>query len=140
MKNNIAKIIKYIYISTNILLALYILVNTSFLQTTLYKYVAEQNGLTKTEHITAVNQQKGINLQPSHINKIEHNESSKPFDASEIYFLLAVLSSVQLFSPKDSKSRRTLKETFSFFRRFIPLVHRFFCIGGISLRAPPSFA
>ena len=139
MKKNFAKIIKYIYISTNVLLALYILVNTSFLQTTLYKYVAEQKGLTKTEHAVTINQQKDIILQASHINKIELNESSKPFDASEIYFLLAVLSSVQLFNPKDSKSKRTLKETFSFFRRFIPLIHRFFCIGGISLRAPPSF-
>ena len=141
MKNSAQKFLKYIYISGNILLAFYILVNTSFLQSTLYKYLAEQNGFTKTEYSIALNHRIiENNVHPPHLGKIDHNTSSRPADVSKIYFLLAVISSVQLFKAKGFINKKRLKETFGFFRKLIPLFQRLFCIGAITLRAPPLFA
>jgi len=139
LKKSASNILKYIYISTNILLALYILANTSFLQTTLYKYVAQQNGFVKIESSKRNARQTDIGFQSSHAYKFKHDHSDKPGDLAQIYFLLAVISSVQLFSPKGSINRKTIEEALGFFKKFNLTYHRLFCAGAIFLRAPPYF-
>jgi hypothetical protein len=140
LNNKISKIAKYVYAGLNIVLALYILINTSFLQTTLYHYIAEQHGLTKSEQVNPAERAQSLHLPFSVINSYEQGENTKPFDFHKIYYLLAVITYSHFFTPKRVLNNHAIRAVFrrilKFFRFFRPL----YCVSAIALRAPPIYA
>jgi hypothetical protein len=138
LNSKISKILKYLYTGTNIILALYILINTSFLQTTLYQYIAEQNGLTKVEHPVPLNNHIIIEKQLSQTSISFCNDGDKALNLEKLYYLLAVISFSQIFTPKNSSIKQTFLLIAQHFKKIVDFFRPLICVSGIAMRAPPA--